>query len=107
MVFPWENKAKRCEPMPDGLKQSEQLAYQSIALLAARYRLGGLSDEQAIADRKKIDKRYLIDAANEGYIQWTVDVRRRVEIAVNQFRREPSIANANVMADVLDGFVRG
>ena len=107
MVFPWENKAKRCEPMPDGLKQSEQLAYQSIALLAARYRLGGLSDEQAIADRKKIDKRYLIDAANEGYIQWTVDVRRRVEMAVNRFRREPSIANANVMADVLDGFVRG
>ena len=107
MVFPWENKAKRCEPMPDGLKQSEQLAYQSIALLAARYRLGGLSDEQAVADRKKIDQRYLIDAANEGYIQWTVDVRRRVEIAVNQFRREPSIANANVMADVLDGFVRG
>ena len=107
MVFSWENKAKRCEPMPDGLKQSEQLAYQSIALLAARYRLGGLSDEQAIADRKKIDKRYLIDAANEGYIQWTVDVRRRVEMAVNRFRREPSIANANVMADVLDGFVRG
>ena len=107
MVFPWENKAKRCEPMPDGLKQSEQLAYQSIALLAARYRLGGLSDEQAVADRKKIDKRYLIDAANEGYIQWTVDVRRRVEMAVNRFRREPSIANANVMADVLDGFARG
>lgn len=107
MVFPWENKAKRCEPMPDGLKQSEQLAYQSIALLAARYRLGGLSDEQAVADRKKIDKRYLIDAANEGYIQWTVDVRRRVEMAVNRFRREPNIANANVMADVLDGFVRG
>ena len=107
MVFPWENKAKRCEPMPDGLKQSEQLAYQSIALLAARYRLGGLSDEQAVADRKKIDQRYLIDAANEGYIQWTVDVRRRVEMAVNRFRREPSIANANVMADVLDGFVRG
>ncbi|MBQ1241870.1 MAG: hypothetical protein IIX99_01550 [Oscillospiraceae bacterium] len=107
MTFPWENKAKRCEPMPDGLKQSEQLAYQSIALLAARYRLGGLSDEQAVADRKKIDQRYLIDAANEGYIQWTVDVRRRVEMAVNRFRREPSIANANVMADVLDGFVRG
>lgn len=107
MIFPWENKAKRCEPMPDGLKQSEQLAYQSIALLAARYRLGGLSDEQAVADRKKIDQRYLIDAANEGYIQWTVDVRRRVEMAVNRFRREPSIANANVMADVLDGFVRG
>lgn len=107
MIFPWENKAKRCESMPDGLKQSEQLAYQSIALLAARYRLGGLSDEQAVADRKKIDKRYLIDAANEGYIQWTVDVRRRVEMAVNQFRREPSIENANVMADVLDGFVRG
>lgn len=106
MTFPWENKAKRCEPMPDGLKQSEQLAYQSIALLAARYRLGGLSDEQAIKDRKKIDQRYLIDAANEGYIQWTVDLRKRIEIAQSNYRRERTVEAADVLSDVLDGFVR-
>lgn len=106
MVFPWENKAKRCEPMPDGLKQSEQLAYQSIALLAARYRLGGLSDEQAVADRKKIDQRYLIDAANEGYIQWTVELRKRIEIAQSKYRKERTIESADLLSDVLDGFVR-
>jgi len=106
MVFPWENKAKRCEPMPDGLKQSEQLAYQSIALLAARYRLGGLSDEQAIKDRKKIDQRYLIDSANEGYIQWTVDLRKRIEVAQSKYRLERTIEAADLLSDVLDGFVR-
>lgn len=106
MVFTWENKAKRCEPMPDGLKQSEQLAYQSIALLAARYRLGGLSDEQAIKDRKKIDQRYLIDAANEGYIQWTVDLRRRIEVAHSRYRKERTVEAADRLSDVIDGFVR-
>ena len=106
MVFIWENKAKRCEPMPDGLKQSEQLAYQSIALLAARYRLGGLSDEQAIKDRKKIDQRYLIDAANEGYIKWVCDLRKRIEIAQSKYRLERTIEAADLLSDVLDGFVR-
>lgn len=107
MTFPWEADAKANKPMPAGLKASEQVAYQALAHLTARWRLGVVSSEQAIKERKQIDQRYLIDAANEGYIQWTVDVRRRVEMAVNRFRREPSIANANVMADVLDGFVRG
>jgi len=106
MTFPWENKAKRCEPMPDGLKQSEQLAYQSIALLAARYRLGGLSDEQAIKERNKIDQRYLIDSANEGYIQWTVDLRRRIEVAQSEYRRKRTVEAADVLSDVIDGFVR-
>lgn len=106
MTFPWENKAKRCEPMPDGLKQSEQLAYQSIALLAARYRLGGMSDEQAVKDRKKIDQRYVIDSANEGYIQWTVDLRKRIEIAQSRYRNERTREAADLLSDVLDGFVR-
>lgn len=106
MVFIWENKAKRCEPMPDGLKQSEQLAYQSIALLAARYRLGGLSDEQAIKERKQIDQRYLIDAANEGYIKWVSDLRVRIELAQSEYRKKRTVEAADRLSDVIDGFVR-
>ena len=106
MTFSWENHAKRCEPMPAGLKGSEQAAYQAIAYLAARYRLGGMSDEQAVKERKQIDQRYVIDSANEGYIQWTVDLRKRIEVAQSKYRLERTIEAADLLSDVLDGFVR-
>lgn len=40
--YSWENAAKRNQPMPDGLSSAEQRAFQSLALLTARYKLGGL-----------------------------------------------------------------
>ena len=106
MIFPWEAEAKRNAPMPVGLKASEQLAYQSIAMLVARYRIGAVSAEQAVKERKQIDQRYVIDSANEGYIQWTVDLRRRIEVAQSEYRRKRTVEAADRLSDVLDGFVR-
>ena len=92
--------------MPAGLPASEQLAYQSIAALVARYRMGTVTADQAVKERKQIDQRYLIDAANEGYIQWTVDLRRRIEVAHSRYRKERTVEAADVLSDVIDGFVR-
>ncbi len=106
MTFPWEADAKVNKPMPAGLKASEQVAYQALAHLTARWRLGVVSSEQAIKERKQIDQRYLIDAANEGYIKWTVDLRKRIEIAQSEYRKKRTVEAANVLSDVIDGFVR-
>jgi hypothetical protein len=106
MTFSWEAEAKRNAPMPAGLPASEQLAYQSIAALVARWRMGVVTAEQAKKERKQIDQRFLIDKANEGYIQWTVDLRKRIEVAQSKYRLERTIEAADLLSDVLDGFVR-
>lgn len=106
MIFPWEAEAKRNAPMPSGLSASEQLAYQSIAALVTRWRMGAVTAEQAKKERKQIDQRFLMDLANEGYIQWTVELRKRIEIAQSNYRRERTVEAADVLSDVLDGFVR-
>ena len=106
MIFSWETSAKRNAPMPAGLPASEQLAYQSIAALVARYRMGAVSVEQAQKERKQIDQRSLIDSANEGSIKWTVDLRRRIDIAQSRYRKERTDEAADLLSDVLDGFVR-
>ena len=106
MTYAWEAQAKRNAPMPAGLSASEQLAYQSIAALVARFRMGVVSAEQAKKERKQIDQRLLIGKANEGYIKWTVELRKRIEIAQSNYRRERTVEAADRMSDVLDGFVR-
>ena len=106
MTYAWEADAKRNAPMPAGLSASEQLAYQSIAALVARWRMGAVTADQARKERKQIDQRYLIDKANEGYIQWTVELRKRIEIAQSKYRKERTIEAADLLSDVLDGFVR-
>lgn len=106
MQYAWEAQAKRNAPMPDGLKQSEQLAYQALALLTARYRLGAVDAEQAKAERRQIDKQYVINSANEGFIKWVVDLRTRIEIAHDRYRLDPTAENAEQLSKVIDGFVR-
>jgi len=106
MVYPWEKQAKMGEPMPDGLKQSEQLAYQALAYLTARYKLKKIDAEQAKAERKKIDQQYAINSANEGYIKWVTDLRTRIEIAHDRYRLDPTAENAELLSKVIDGFVR-
>ena len=106
MIFSWEAEAKRNAPMPACLPASEQLAYQSIAALVARWRMGAVTADQARKERKQIDQRYVIDSANEGYIKWTVDFRKKIEIAHAKYRKERTIEAADLLSDVIDGFVR-
>lgn len=58
MQIPFEAQAKAGEPMPDGLSESEIAVYQSIACLAARYRLGRVSAEQSQREMAQIRKAY-------------------------------------------------
>ena len=106
MKYEWENAAKRNAPMPNGLTASEQVAYQSIALLAARYRLGAVSAEQAQKERKDIDRAFAARLACDKASKWSVDLRKRIEIAHAKYRKEHTLEAADLLSNVIDGFVR-
>ena len=106
MTYPWERQAKQNAPMPAGLKASEQRAYQTLALLTARYRAGYISADAAQRERKEIDRQYIIDAADEVLNDWHVRLRKGIELAHARYRKERTIEAADLLSDVLDGFVR-
>lgn len=106
MTFPWETEAKKNAPMPPGLPQADQLAYQSIALLVGRYRMGLVSADQAVRERKEIDAAYVKATALDGYRQWTVRFHKGVQVAHSKYRKERTLENADLLSDVIDGFVR-
>lgn len=106
MRYTWEKDAKQNKPMPDGLTQSEIRAFQSLALLTARYKLGGLTAEQAVKERGDIDRAFVADSGADAANKWVVGLRKRIEIAHSRYRKERTIAAADLLSDVIDGFVR-
>ena len=106
MKYSWEMLAKCNQPMPDGLSSAEQRAFQSLALLTARYKLGGLTAEQAVKERKEIDRAYEHDAYCGKLNDWHIRLTKNIEIAHARYRKERTIENADILSDVIDGFVR-
>lgn len=52
--YPFERQAMRGEPMPEGLSGADEILYQGLALLYARYQMGGISKENAHAEKLRL-----------------------------------------------------
>ena len=106
MKYAWEQQAKKNEPMPEGLSLTDQMAYQTLAELAARFKLGAVSAEQAKRERSELDKAYAIRLAGDAAAKWMTDFRVKIELAHARYRKDPTPENAKILSDVIDGFVR-
>lgn len=106
MKYAWEQQAKRNEPMPEGLPIAGQAAYQALAALTARYKIGAVNAEQAKKERIEIDRAYGYRAAGDRLNEWTVALRKRIEIAHSRYRKERTVEAADRLSDTIDGFLR-
>ncbi len=105
MVFIYENEAKAGAPMPDGLTMAEQMYYQSLALLSARFRFGNISAEDSIKEKKKLEQKFLSMKAKERYVSAGVMLWADVESAAIAFGKEQTIENAYKMHEAIYGCV--
>lgn len=106
MKYEFEDSAKRCEPMPDGLTLEEQMVYQILAALTVRYRAGAISAELAVKERRLADAAYDKAVQDGRLVDWCVRLHRGVERALSDYKREPTIEHADRLAGVIDGFIR-
>ncbi len=106
MKYVWEQEAKRQAPMPDGLPIADQAAYQALALLAARYKIGAVGADQAKKERIEIDRAYGYRSSGDRLVDWTVGLRKRIEAAQANYRKDRTIENADVLSNTIDGFER-
>ncbi|MBQ4187429.1 MAG: hypothetical protein II642_06065 [Firmicutes bacterium] len=106
MRYKFEAAAKRCESMPEGLTLPEQMAFQALAALTVRYRCGMISAELAKRERRRIDAAYDKAAQNEKNVNWCTGLRKRIEAAMNAYRLDRTLENADRLVGVIDGFIR-
>lgn len=105
MVFAYENEAKSGAPMPEGLTMAEQMYYQALALLSARYRFGGLSAENGVKEKRLLEREYANMAAKEKYISHVAHLWLEAECAAMAFGTKPNMENAYKLYEAIYGHV--
>lgn len=105
MSFLYERQAKAGEPMPDGLTMPEQMYYQALALLSARYKYGVITAEESIREKRLLEQEYCNMLGKEKYISACVSLWSNVENASIAFAKEPNMENAYKMHEAVYGRV--
>ncbi len=107
MELPYERQAMQAQPMPEGLSLEDQLMYQALSILYARYKRHELTREQATAEKGKLvyehDRRKKIEGASSDLAKWHHDLRREIEAAQCRYRKEHTIEAADALSAALDG----
>lgn len=108
-TFPFERAAMMGDPMPEGLTLEDQLAFQALAALYARYHMGILDKDAGKADKLKIkaeyDKRKRQAENNRLLAQSCARLWTELELAACEYAKSKSIEAADRMYGVVYGLV--
>lgn len=99
----YERSAMQNAPMPPGLTFPDQLMYQSLALLYARYRLKLISREQA-----QKEKQSLLREHETTKYKWSLgghwaSVLKNTELTCSAYRKNRTLDNADKLVQALEG----
>ena len=103
VVLPWEKQAQRGDPMPDGLEYPDQVLYQALAHLYARYRMKTITREQASIEKKKLLEEYELYKFWDGLEKEWVEIIRLTELARAEFRKNPTVENGWKLIQIIEG----
>lgn len=99
----YELPAMHGDPMPTGLTFPDQLMFQALSLLYARYRFKTISREQASVEKKQFLREH------EAFVyRWKlgdhyVELINRTEAARTEYRKNRTIENADKLLQAIDG----
>lgn len=89
--------------MPEGLKIADAMAYQALAHLYERYRQEMISKNDAAKEKCLILKSWEVAKLDEQLSAHHYDVIKNTETACSEFRKNPTVENAEKIVNVIDG----
>lgn len=90
-----EDLAYRGEPMPDLRSQAQCLLFQAFRNLYDYARRVQMPPEQGRREKQEILKAYEINKFLEDMQEQTNQMWKRIEIAASEYRKSPSVENAD------------
>lgn len=107
MELPYERAAMHGDQMPDGLDLHDQLCFQALSLLYARYHAGKITREQGEREarliRRKRDENVKSCEFGEKCRSYSVKLWKEIEQSANAYQRDPSLANADRLIAAIYG----
>lgn len=107
MELPYERSAMHNEPMPEGLDLSDQLCYQALALLYARYHSGKITREQGEKEarmiRRKREENIKSNEFGEKCRENSVRLWRNIEQSVMDYQKNRTTGSADKLLIAIYG----
>ena len=107
ITFPFEKIAISGGEMPDGLTGPEQRLFLGLRALYHQKRVGIITREVAVAEKKKLVHTYSRDVADSEVCNRLIACHTKINNSVWQlyaeFKRAPSMELANKIVRVFDG----
>lgn len=103
VVLPWEQGAIRGDEMPNGLEYPDQVLYLCLRMLYEQKRKGIIDRETAVREKKKLLDEYRCYQFREKMGEEWVQVIKETELARAEFRKNPTVANAGKLVDIIEG----
>ena len=94
MQFPWEKKALKGEPLPEGLNAAEARYYLSLRSLYQWYKDGQISKEGAKGEKDILLRAYERDIADMRGCHIAADIIVRAESPAQDYAKDPTRENA-------------
>ena len=99
MELPYERAAMHNEPMPDGLELPDQLCYQALSLLYARYHSGKITREQGEKEarliRRKREENIKTNEFGEKCREHAAKLWRNIEQSVMDYQKNRTTESAD------------
>jgi predicted transcriptional regulator len=109
LTFPWEKQAMNGDEMPEDLTLEEQLAYQALAHLYARFRLKQIDRDKGHAEKGKIkhayEKQSRAAQINGELAKHHVAVLKALEGAATDYAKNRNLETADRMYQALYGML--
>lgn len=110
MVFEFERQAMNGDPVPHGLSQVDQLFYLQLRALYYQYRSGWITRDKGTEDKKRLLSEYRKRLDSEKFrddlTKWHGVLRKRIEAAHAEYRKNPTPENAKKLSLAIDGISR-
>lgn len=102
-AVPYEKQAQMGEQMPDGLDYPDQVLYQALSHLYARYRIKSITREQAQEEKTKLLDEYEAYRMNWKMADEWFQIIKLTELARAEFRKNPSVENGFKIIEIIEG----
>ena len=110
MVFEFERQAMKGDQVPHGLSQVDQLFYLQLRALYYQYRAGWITREKGSEDKKRLFAEYQnridFEKFRDDLVDWHIALRRRIEASHAEYRKNPTLENAEKLSLAIDGISR-
>ena len=101
--FSWERQAQRGEEMPENISFSDKIIYLELRNLYAAVRNKVITRETAVKEKKLLLEDHRQYVFQEEMREEWVEVIKATEQARSEFRKNPTIENAEKLVEIIEG----